>query len=127
MYSNTFVDTFVASTRAGHARVRTARFRGSIVSYCKIMMLGCIILACVCLKRSWQKRSLQIKDDPWGLADTDAEHAAAKPAEIVQKGVEFSYPTVLQTPDGTIHVAYTYDRNCIKYRRFTEEWILAAF
>lgn len=77
--------------------------------------------------KTWQKRPLQIKDDPPGLADTDAEHVAAKPAEIVQKGVEFSYPTVLQTPDGTIHVAYTYDRNCIKYRRFTEEWILAAF
>ena len=53
--------------------------------------------------------------------------AIKKAMEIVQKGVEFSYPSVLQTPDGTIHVAYTYDRNCIKYRRFSEEWILAAF
>mgnify|MGYP002631091456 FL=1 len=48
-------------------------------------------------------------------------------AQIVEKGVEFSYPSVLQTPDGAIHVAYTYDRDCIKYRRFTEDWILAAF
>ena len=38
--------------------------------------------------------------------------------------VEFSYPTVLQTAnDGAIHVAYTYDRDCIKYRRLTEAWI----
>jgi predicted neuraminidase len=36
---------------------------------------------------------------------------------------EFSYPTVLQTPDGNVHAAYTYDRACIKYRRFTEGWV----
>ena len=40
------------------------------------------------------------------------------------KGVEFSYPTVLQTPDGTIHAAFTYNRQTIKYVRFTEGWIL---
>jgi predicted neuraminidase len=38
-------------------------------------------------------------------------------------GVEYSYPTVLQTPDGTIHAAYTYDRQTIKYIRFTEAWL----
>jgi predicted neuraminidase len=70
---------------------------------------------------TWHKRPLQVKDDPTAVA------AAAGASEIVQKGVEFSYPTVLQTPDGAIHVAYTYDRKCIKYRRFTEAWITAAF
>ena len=42
----------------------------------------------------------------------------------IVKGVEFSYPTVLQTPDGTIHAAFTYNRQTIKYVRFTEGWIL---
>lgn len=40
------------------------------------------------------------------------------------QAIEFSYPTVLQsTKDTLIHSAYTYDRMCIKYRRFTEEWV----
>lgn len=35
-----------------------------------------------------------------------------------------SYPSILQTRDGAIHVAYTYrGRQCIKYVRFTEDWI----
>lgn len=29
-----------------------------------------------------------------------------------------------QTPDGLIHAAYTYNRQCIKYRRFTEAWVM---
>jgi predicted neuraminidase len=34
------------------------------------------------------------------------------------------YPTVLQTRDGAIHMAYSYrDRQCIKYVRVTEGWI----
>jgi len=37
--------------------------------------------------------------------------------------VEYSYPTLLQSHDGVIHVMYTYDRATIKYIQISEEWI----
>jgi predicted neuraminidase len=36
---------------------------------------------------------------------------------------EYSYPSVLQTRDGLIHVAYTFRRQTIKVISFREEWI----
>lgn len=36
---------------------------------------------------------------------------------------EYSYPSVKQTPDGNIHVTYTYFRQRIKYVCVTEDWI----
>lgn len=36
---------------------------------------------------------------------------------------EYSYPSVKQTADGMIHVAYTYFRQAIKYARITEDWV----
>ena len=38
-------------------------------------------------------------------------------------GIEYSYPTLLQSPDGYIHVSYTYNRETIKYVKFKEDWI----
>ena len=38
--------------------------------------------------------------------------------------LEYSYPTVLQTVDGKIHIMYTYDRKTIKYRQITEDWVI---
>jgi len=36
---------------------------------------------------------------------------------------EYSYPSILQTPDGTLHLTYSFLRETIKYVEFTEEWI----
>lgn len=55
-----------------------------------------------------------------------------RPLQVTNDGekashVEFSYPSVLSTTDNAnktqIHVTYTYDRDCIKYRQLTEDWI----
>ena len=36
---------------------------------------------------------------------------------------EFSYPSVVQGPDGRLHVAYTVYRQAIKYVSVTEDWV----
>ncbi|MBB5689061.1 glycosyl hydrolase [Roseomonas alkaliterrae] len=35
---------------------------------------------------------------------------------------EFSYPSLCQTPDGVLHIAYTYWRQAIKYVRIAPDW-----
>lgn len=39
---------------------------------------------------------------------------------------EFSYPTILQGPDGALHIAYTYWRQAIKYVRVAPDWAADA-
>ena len=39
--------------------------------------------------------------------------------------VEYSYPSLLQTSDGYIHISYTYNRDTIKYVRIKETWVYA--
>ena len=36
---------------------------------------------------------------------------------------EYSYPSLTQSPDGMIHVSYTFRRETIKYVQVTEQWI----
>ncbi|MFD1971483.1 sialidase family protein [Trinickia caryophylli] len=36
---------------------------------------------------------------------------------------EFSYPTIVQTADGRLHIAYTYFRQRIKYVCVTQDWV----
>jgi predicted neuraminidase len=36
---------------------------------------------------------------------------------------DYSYPSIMQTPDGLIHMSYTFRRRTIKYATFDEDWI----
>ena len=41
----------------------------------------------------------------------------------LQLNREYSYPSIRQTPDGALHIAYTYFRQHIKYVRVAEDWV----
>ncbi|KAK3243442.1 hypothetical protein CYMTET_46908, partial [Cymbomonas tetramitiformis] len=41
-------------------------------------------------------------------------------------GGEYSYPSLVQTPDEAIHVAYTFRRETVRYARVTEKWIASG-
>jgi predicted neuraminidase len=36
---------------------------------------------------------------------------------------ELSYPSIAQTPDGDLHIAFTYFRQAIKYVRVGAGWV----
>jgi hypothetical protein len=44
---------------------------------------------------------------------------------VAEAGQEFSYPTVLQTSDGLIHVTYTWKRKGIREATFNVAWLEA--
>eukprot|EP00041_Stephanoeca_diplocostata_P012749 m.214204 g.214204 ORF g.214204 m.214204 type:complete len:460 (-) comp19071_c0_seq4:1807-3186(-) len=52
----------------------------------------------------------------------DVQHGTSASVQVA-KGNEFSYPTILQTRDGVIHMMYTYNRDTIKYKAFNESWV----
>ncbi len=63
--------------------------------------------------RTWPyKRNLEVGD---GYCMTNNSQ--------LQLNREYSYPSIKQTADGTLHIAYTYFRQKIKYVRVTEDWV----
>lgn len=63
--------------------------------------------------RTWPfKRNLEVGD---GYCMTNNSE--------LQLNREYSYPTIKQTEDGIIHIAYTFFRQKIRYVRVREEWV----
>ena len=69
--------------------------------------------------------SLAVSEDggktwPW---IRDIENPALSQPILPMEDAEYSYPSIVQSADGMIHVAYTFRRETIKYMKFSEEWI----
>lgn len=69
--------------------------------------------------------SLALSEDggktwPW---IRDIENPALSQPILPLEDPEYSYPSIVQSADGMIHVAYTFRRETIKYMEFSEEWI----
>jgi predicted neuraminidase len=65
--------------------------------------------------RSWTKRNVEIGD---GYCMTNNSRD--------QTNRELSYPSVKQTADGALHIAFTFHRRAIKHVRVTEPWVARA-
>jgi predicted neuraminidase len=53
----------------------------------------------------------------------DIENPTISQPILPLEDAEYSYPSIVQSADGMIHVAYTFRRETIKYMKFNEEWI----
>ena len=65
--------------------------------------------------RRWSKRNVETGD---GYCMTNNSRD--------QTNRELSYPSVKETADGAIHMAFTFHRRAIKYVRVTEPWVKRA-
>ncbi len=54
---------------------------------------------------------------------TDGGNTWSTPIALESNPGEYSYPSVVQTSDGLIHVIYTYRRYSIKHVVFNEDWL----
>jgi predicted neuraminidase len=73
--------------------------------------------------------SIAISEDngktwPW---IRDLENPSISQPILPLEDAEYSYPSVTQSPDGMIQVAYTFRRETIKHMTFTEDWIRHGF
>jgi predicted neuraminidase len=53
----------------------------------------------------------------------DIENPVISEPILPLEDAEYSYPSIVQSADGMIHVAYTFRRETIKYMKFSEDWI----
>ncbi len=54
---------------------------------------------------------------------TDDGRTWSKPMELESNPGEYSYPSIFQTPDGVIHIIYTFRRYSIKHVEINENWL----
>ncbi len=55
---------------------------------------------------------------------TDVGRSWSEPKPLVDGDGNYSYPAAIQSPDGTIHILYTRDRQAIVHVSLNEAWIL---
>jgi predicted neuraminidase len=65
--------------------------------------------------RSWTKRNVETGD---GYCMTNNSRD--------QTNRELSYPSIKQTADGALHMAFTFHRRAIKHVCVTEPWVMRA-
>jgi predicted neuraminidase len=54
---------------------------------------------------------------------TDGGKSWSAPLMLESNPGEYSYPSIMQTPDGKIHVIYTYRRYSFMHLEFNEDWL----
>ena len=63
--------------------------------------------------KTWRRRRNLEIGDGYCMTNNSAD----------QRNREYSYPSIVQTADGALHVAFTYFRQRIKYVRVEESWV----
>ena len=53
---------------------------------------------------------------------TDEARTWSKPLQLESNPGEYSYPSVMQSSDGKIHIIYTFRRYSIKHVELNEDW-----
>jgi len=63
--------------------------------------------------------------DTWPhLRDLEpAQDSGEQEADYDEMHGEYSYPSVIQSRDGEIHISYTFRRESIRYARISEDWV----
>ena len=67
----------------------------------------------------------QTKRTPLSIVrSTDEGRSWEEPRQLESNPGEYSYPCVIQTADGQIHVSYTFRRYAIKHVELNEDWLV---
>lgn len=63
------------------------------------------------------------KSWPWQRHLDEGDGYCMTNNSLDKRNREFSYPSIKQGPDGTLHIAYTWYRQAIKYVRISPDWV----